>query len=250
MFTQASFASITRSIAGHLPLLILAAFMSADVSAKGFCDKCDGFLSHFYVGGDGQLRHMDYKANYGHNLFRDDQWGGNIYIGARINCNIGLELGFESSRTKHRITSLTEGEIVTGVPVPSDLSPAIFKNQAKISAPHINLIGFFPSCEGSKLLYVGSVGIAYARSEYTRRTLEMAGIPAQTYRVFSESNLMPRVMGGLQYQFAENISVRGTLTWENTKILHAESIFSSAFVSAVRPEGSLNVGLGLVWCCF
>lgn len=250
MFTHVSLGSITRRIVGHLLILLLAALMSSAISAKKFCDKCEGFLSHFYIGGDGQLRHMDYKANHGHNLFRDDQWGGNIYIGARINCNVGVELGFEKTRTKHRVTSLTEGEIVTGVPVPPELAPAEFRNQANITAPHISLIGFFPTCQDSNLLYVGSIGIAWGKAEYTRRTLTMAGIPAQTYTAFSESNLLPRVMGGLQYQFSDNLSVRGTLTWENTKVLHAESLLGTAFVSSVKPEGSVIVGLGLVWCCF
>lgn len=234
----------SRSPSLHLASFCLISIISTQAAAL----YRDDFLSNLYLGADLQARHMSFKSDFGHNLFRNHFTQGNFYGGFMFNCFSAIEFGYEEGRTRHRQTTLTAGEISAGVVIPEDLAPATFRNSSRVAGYHLDLVGYFSQCETDPLKFITSFGFAYAKGTFIRTTKQLAELPMETGRVYTRRRLVARVMAGLQYKFLENFSARGTLTWENTKGLKSISNDSASFfINQVRPEDSVIASLGLVW---
>lgn len=210
----------------------------------------DDWCLNPYIGGDLQYRYMNFKKNYGHNLFNHNFPQINLYAGVKLNPYFGVEAGWEAAMTRYRKTTLTAGEIATGITIPPALAPGLFKNRVKVYGPHADLVGYYPLDEACKLELIGSLGFALLKGAFERRSISMNNVPSNTVRTFKPYKALLRLMGGLQYKYDDNWSVRTTIGWENTRRLASvanEGGNPNGEIPEVKPRDSFLASLGLVW---
>lgn len=203
--------------------------------------------TRLYVGVDMQIRRMDYKGGFGDNLLKKHSPQSNFYGGLRFNSCLGIELGYDTTRTRTRESTLTTGDILNGNALPLSMSPATFKSKSKISGAHADLVGFYPFYEGSPTQLLGAVGVSVLKGTFERRTLSFGGgDPVNVVRAFSQRKAALRLTAGLEYQFLQNFGSRLTVGWVNTsKMLIGAKNTTLAIL--IKPKNSIVYGLGFYW---
>lgn len=170
-----------------------------------------------YAGIDAQYRYMDAQRNFGGNLFRNNFPQGNVYVGLKFNEFFGAEVGYEATTRKNRTVTLGPGASANG-PVLDSTTTVTYNTTAKIQGPHADLVGFYPICPEYCLELIGSVGVASLTAKYQRTAVILDGTPINpVLRTFSNRRAILRASAGLQHMLCDNVGVRGTIGWENTK---------------------------------
>lgn len=232
-----------------MAVCLTTSLISADVMAW---DK-DYWGFSPYIGVDAQGRYMPFRKGYGNKLFDRVFPEANIYIGARFNCYLGLEFGYESARSRKREVTLYAGDMAVGSPIMDGASPVTFKTKARLYGPHLDLVGYYPlspyfDCDVELL---GSFGLSAIRAKFDRTTVSIANLPTTTTtRNFISYKFMPRVSTGLQYMFWECVGIRATITWENTSRTHSHATNDPDQVANptwLRANDSLIGGLGILY---
>jgi hypothetical protein len=193
---------------------------------------------------------MDFKGGYGDNLLRHNSPQGNGYVGLQFNEHVALEVGYESTITKNRLTTLTTGDVASGTPVPARASPVVFISKIKMKGPHIDVVGFYPFYEGSPLQLWGSIGVAFIKGTAERQRISMANQPAFMVRTLSADKRVLRFAGGLQYMLGDHLGVRGTLGWVDTNrlVIFSNDNIPSTILPEIKAKGTTFYGLGFLWC--
>lgn len=204
-----------------------------------------------YIGADIQERRMDFKGGFGDNLLYRTAPQGNFYAGFRFNDYMGLEAGYESTKTRSRTVTLTAGEIAAGAPILPAGSPAIFRSKIKIHGPHVDLVGFLPICEVCcPFDILGSIGIARLKAEAERTTVAMGPLAQPgTTRTLSTSKTVWRFAAGLQYNWTDHLGLRATINWVDTGklVLSATDNIAGRVVPEIKPKVSTVYGFGALW---
>lgn len=217
--------------------------MAWDKDFWGFCP---------YAGMDAQYRNMPFRKGYGNKLFGERYFQGNIYIGARYSCNLGLELGYENGSTLKKESTLYAGDMAAGSLIEDDCSPATFQTKAQLYGPHIDLVAYYPiSCFlNHEVEALGSFGLVALKEKFERRTISLNGISRGTIRNFVAYKFLPRIMIGLQYKLMDCVGIRGTVGWEDTSRLGKQANNTDPLAnnpSWVRPHDSLMGNLGVIF---
>ncbi len=206
----------------------------------------------FYFGLDGQIRNMGYKKGFGDLVIRKSHPQYNVYLGYKINENIWLEIGEESTQTKVKHSNVVTGQRVTGNLLPRDLSPALFKTKIKVRGPHLDLVFSKRILNDTPLSAIGSVGLSQLTIIY-ERNLIAAGIPPCALgmeKTLKKKSVALRAMGGIQYTFDNGMGLRVSLNFVNTgnMVVKVKDSDSRKFLiePRVRPKDSLSAGIGLV----
>jgi hypothetical protein len=200
-----------------------------------------------YLGVDGQWRRADFKGGFGDNLFAHTYPQANAYGGFKFLENVGLEFGYEMARSRSRITILTTGDIAAGTPIVPATSPVTFRSQGKFQGPHVDLVGFYSICpEQSPIQLVGSIGVAFLKGTFERRTIKMQNITVNTNRTLSEHKAVLRLAGGLQYMLTDHLGIRGMLGWVNTSrmVIFANDGLPGRYIPEVKPKNSAFWSIG------
>lgn len=200
-----------------------------------------------YIGIDAQGRHVDFDSKFGKNIFKRDYPQGNLYAGVRLCDYIGLEAGYEWSKTMHRTSSLAAGQPYLGAPVLAGLNPLQIVGTSKFDGWHANIVGFLPITEEYCADLFVSVGIVQMRASF-HPTADPGDINER--RVFNKTNTLARANIGVQSLIIGNLGVRLMAGWENTKRmtltprdnLH-ENI--SNINQRVKLKDSFNYGIGI-----
>ena len=201
-----------------------------------------------YIGVDAQVRRMDYKGGFGDNIFRHHSPQGNIYAGARLNDNIGVELGYQATRTRARTATLLAGDISLGGLIAPVLSPCVVKSKVKIQGPHLDVVGFYTLSERYPLQVMGSVGVSVLKSTFERKTISLPNPNVRKLtRTISKRKAVLRLGIGLQNMFTERFGARLTLNWVNTTRITAKSNDNVTPQAFAKPKNSTVYGIGILW---
>lgn len=202
-----------------------------------------------YVGADVQVRRMEFKEGYGDNLFPHHSPQRNLYAGIRLNDWIGVEGGYETTRTRTSDVTLTTGYVAAGAVILAAASPAVFRSSVKTQGPHVDLVGFYSLREDLPIQLIGSVGLSFFKGTFERRCVSMSypPIPGRV-RTFSKRKAVLRIMGGLEYKWDSHFGTRATIGLVKTgKIVILANDGLPGFTSKIKLKDSIVYGVGIFW---
>src|SRR5262245_49700944 len=102
---------IKKSLAILAPLALLAT--STSVCALGPFDL-DCFQPRPYLGGEAQIRFMNFDRDHGGNVVHRRYPQANLFAGVKLFDYVGLEAGYEASAKVHRDVRLVPGQFTVG----------------------------------------------------------------------------------------------------------------------------------------
>lgn len=250
---------MNKKLTSFVALIIMLAASVTASADDAFCDFKP------YIGVDAQLRRMVSPRGYGNPPFNHNYAQGNLFAGVQFNRYLGIEVGYEASRTKHKSQSLHAEDFIFGNNLNSySIFPGVAVSaKSKISGWNLNITGAIPLYEDC-LDLIGSIGFAQLKPKVDLAFTELFGLSAsqlaglntiidQGYVRFPRKNkTVPRVMLGLQYMFHCNIGFRLTVGWEQTSKLNLRLgtnflpeqppvVFTARFKNSIMP------GVGLFW---
>lgn len=225
-----------------------------------------------YAGVDAQIRHLDFKKNFGGNALKKNYPQGNFFAGFKFHEYVGLEFGYTVSEKKTAHVRHDNADIVFGAPLaqPRPLIPSVGSSShssAKIKGWNANVVGFFPIlCEDDSLQLLGSIGVAQlkVKIKHTLTTTFNAIDGTQDIDIIDTDLLnstpnkkfhkkykpLLRISGGIQNMLTNCIGVRALVTWENTAKLKTAGRDVASGVTTltmIKPKSSVNYGLGIFW---
>lgn len=232
------------------PLLLLAA------STSTVANPLEKWNMKPYLGVEGQVRHMPFKENLGHNLFKKDYAQGNGFVGIKFMDKLGIELGYEQGLKKTARSANPNRAIELGVPLPTfGRNYYLYSfNSLRIYGPHASVIAFFPFCIcDEKFEFVASVGAASLRIKAIHQPYLTSDGPISaavreiSRTEFKKRKTVLRAMGGLQYMMTKYAGVRASVAFEKTSkfrnIRPSNNVFREHFRASLHD--SLNYGLAL-----
>lgn len=222
--------------------IILAFMVCGSVSSEPLNEFLD-----FYGGVDYQIRRMKFKNGLGDNLLHKTHPQGNIYAGFKLNDNLALEIGHESTITRTCESTLMSGECSAGTPVSKIIEPAVFNTKIKIKGPHFDLVGIYPLVE-YPIQLLGAVGISSHKVTVERKTVKFGKPPVYTgtVRTMLKHNISLRCMAGTQYLTDSGLGIRGSLTFIKTRkiVIRKNDDNPSLIIPTIRPKDSIVYGIG------
>lgn len=203
------------------------------------------YLPRFYVGGDLQVRKMHFVNDFGGNALKDEYPEGNIYFGIKGNEYIGMESGFEFSKSHTRTVLLQPGSVLFGVQQEFLLRQNIV---TKIRGLHTSLIGFIPLWEGGheSIKLLAAAGVVNLKIHIRNLITEIQNMPAAEPLFLSGSKNVLRLMTGIQYMYNCNIGFRANIRWENTAELKNIAPIGFYTPEKAKAKNSYVYGLGIV----
>ena len=136
-----------------------------------------------YAGINVEGRHMNFSSGFGDNLFARNYPQIDIYTGVKLNEFWGVELGYETTFSQRKTTTLTPGAINLGIPITADVVSAQFRNSSRISGAHLDLVGFWCIPEYPIELF-GTIGASYLAAKFQRLTQAVNGVATSIPRTF------------------------------------------------------------------
>ena len=219
-----------------------------------------------YIGVDAQMRHMGFQKDFGGNILKKKNPQGNFFAGLKFNQYVGVEVGYEFSKTQRIIKDSYPNDIIFGQSIPA-FSPDVLSVEnlhrtfSKINGWNANLVGFLPVLqEKNDVQLIGSIGVANLKLQ-TKNTLttteveSFIGDPNDTFTIISTKNIfykkrkaILRIASGIQYKINDCIGLRAMVSWENTSKLKAkakDAITEKALLGMTAPKNSFQYGLGM-----
>lgn len=217
------------------------------LSSFSFANTAPQWALRPYVGIDAEIRFMHFKDDFGGNLLPHRFFQGNGYGGILLNSHIAVEIGYEGILARTKTVTLHTGDLVNGVGLSSNLSPANFKSKIKLKGPHVDIVGFYYFYDNSPLHLIGSIGAVNLKGTVFRQVTEFAGASVAINRSSSGSKTVLRLKGGLQYLYDDNWGVRATFGWVNTRKMTITANDGGRTSFYFKPKDSTVYDLGLFW---
>lgn len=234
-----------------LTKLVMSATLAGFASSAAAFDlpACPDMCLKPYVGGDIQLRTLQYGRDNGGNLFGKSFSQLNGYLGLELNEYVALELGYEYAFSRKRNVRIGPGQTaVGGDPVGAG---GFEDSTAKVGLQgvHGSLVGKFPiwDCPNLKLLATAGVTSLSVNLSNTPFADDFGPLSGERDRTFRQEKLVARLGLGLQHMVTDCIGIRGLVVWEDTsQFKHMRptqpNIDPSTFA---RLRSSFNYSLGL-----
>lgn len=228
--------SIAISNASRIKSAISLMFVALPMAVQ----SCLAFEVHYnldaYAGADTKIRRMEFKRNFGNNVFQDPFYTSlNVFLGYKMNQYFGVEAGYELSDSKINSKYGNKGLFLFGNKLIDSLhgfnSITNFINaRSKVSGFNINIMGFLPINEKKNLNLIGSAGLGHLRSQTKCDLFEIGeanivlhdeyNVPVQRF-AHTKSQYKNRVVTirlntGVQYLTDRNFGIRALAGWENT----------------------------------
>ncbi len=226
--------------------ILFVALMVAGASAQAMMD----FDFNPYAGFDLGMRRMEYSNTYGGQAFVKNYAQGNLFVGTKLNPNVGVELGYTQTNNRKKSYTLSPGESAfTGAVVAAGTKLDV-KTKSRVSGFNVSVLGFYPIDDCNEV--IGAIGLA---SQKVRLSMQPLGdengaftVPAQqlSLRTISKSKTILTARLGVEHKFTDNLGVRALVGWENTsrfKKLQSKPV-ASAFATA---KDSVTGNVGVVW---
>ncbi|HET9843053.1 MAG TPA: hypothetical protein VFP93_00170, partial [Gammaproteobacteria bacterium] len=124
------------------------------------------FFLNPYVGVEGAWRHWPWDAEFGERHFKENYMNHNGVIGLQFHTFFAIEAGYQTTDRQQK-QKFYNGDGFTAEPVLGflrpfgDRAPVLHIAEARMSGPHINLIGLLPILNATTLY--ASLGVAWMR---------------------------------------------------------------------------------------
>lgn len=217
-------------------LLMALPLCFATTANAGLEDFC---LPSFYIGADAELRHLPLKENYGDNLYHKQYAQGNFFIGLKGNDYIGVEAGFEATSPRKHTTTVQNGDILFGIPIPGNGSVV---TRARLRNFYTSLMGFIPIFDCDNLSWIVGIGLSNIKIR-----LENIGISGNKRNPLdlTQSKSVIRLVTGVQYLFAKHFGIRATFRYENTAKFSNIQPLRSITAARAKANDSFICGVGI-----
>jgi len=186
-----------------------------------------------YIGLEYKQTWMKGKGDWA-NILPKSYPGASLFVGSRFNENVGIELGYSSTKRKSKSSStqslngvmLNNGANVSG------------STKVKVYGAYFDINGYLPIDQQFDL--IGSVGVALNKAKISYASNLAAG------DVSTKSRVLGRLGFGAQAMVNEWVGVRAMARWENNSRLHKGGTiqFDNKSVPAkiFKDAGSLSLG--------
>lgn len=180
------------------------------LAASAFPASAQDITFKPYVGLDLQRSVYSYKnedlgggTSLDNNKILEDNLDGiNMHVGNRFHKYVGAELGYFHTREESR--SIAAGsQIGTGLFLPSDS-----RTKIKTQGFTLDALGYLPVTQDAKLELIGTAGITWTKASFK---LDAPGVATESG---SESELGLRGGAGAQYNFTNNLNLRGLVRYQ------------------------------------
>lgn len=184
---------------------------AACLAALSFPAHAQEFNFKPYIGFDLQRTAYSYNDNYdiggglaldGDAILEDNLDGFNIHVGNRFSKHFGLELGY--FRTKEEGKNIANGATVG----PGTVATADFSTDVKVHGLTLDGLGYLPLGEQERFELIGTAGLSWSKAEVE------ATVPGVGSGDVDESEIGFRVGAGAQYNFTDNINLRGLVRYQ------------------------------------
>lgn len=217
-------------------------------------------VAEVYVGGGLQVRDLRMLNGHGKHSFVASAPAMDIYSGFKFSEFFALEAGFHAAKSKSRTaaynphgwwdgeTTTSDDEMSPVAPAPAPIpdasvrpvgGPAVMRNieqeaekilssnSIRVSGMHFGVAGFLP-IPNTDFNLVGSLGGSYLNTLFKANSVKTL-----KHRV---DTVVPRAMGGVEYNLGEGLKVRCSAVWERT---------SRVKVRYVKMKDSVHYGAGI-----
>lgn len=198
-----------------------------------------------YAGVDAQMRHMSFERHFGGNIFHKSYPQANVFLGLKFKECVGVEIGYEFSKTQRHARNYNVGDVVFGQIITSGASNPLLVSEsfsghasAKTYGWNFNLVGFYPVfCGDNNMQLIASIGFAHLRltahhvllnrnvllnefalEEGLRIPITDVILEARNYK--RRKNIF-RMATGVQHMWGDCLGIRALITWEYTTKLKA-----------------------------
>jgi len=164
-----------------------------------------------YIGFDLQRMVVDYNESIdagggnvlnGDTLLEDSLDGFNIHAGNRFHQNFGLELGY--FRTREEEKSISAGTTVG----PGLVATGNFSTDVQVQGITLDALGYIPLDQANRFELIGTAGLSWSKAD-----VEIT-IPGVGSADEDESEFGFRVGAGAQFNFTENVNMRGLVRYQ------------------------------------
>lgn len=230
-----------------------------------------------YAGIDAQMRHMGFDKNYGGNVLRKTYPQGNVFFGLKFKEYVGVEFGYEFSKTQRHARTYHAGDTIFGQRLVAASSPLLLSQDfsghtaSRTYGWNFNLVGFFPVlCGDNNLQLIGSLGFARLKLKVhhliTNTTVSLNSFAFQlpldprirqplTQTISESTNYKHRknifrIATGVQHMWGDCLGIRALITWEHTAKLQVKKnqnavTASGLILTQAKPQNSLLYGVGV-----
>ncbi len=200
-----------------------------------------------YIGGSIKIVHTIYETGYGNNLLTHNLPEIGVFSGVRLNENLSVEVGHESSILRERFNTLSHPERAAGTPIPQALSPINFLSKITIRGPYLDVIGAYPIRGRSSALF--SMGVSFLKARAERHATCICNEFNGRNRRMKGDKFVLRLSTGFQYRVADNLRLRTTVGWMNTSKLRLKyrDLVCAKSYPEIRPKDTLNCSFGILW---
>lgn len=200
-----------------------------------------------YIGIDLGVRHMPYVNNHGGYVFAHNYNLVNIYVGAKMNNCLGVELGGEFSHKKQRNVKLLPGKDFGEFSL-IDNEFSQLESSSQINGWNMNLVGYCP-VENSAFQLIGMLGFASLHINATTMIGDdETGPQPPIILSFKSTKITPRISGGFCYLLNHHFNIRGLITYEGTRnFKYMRPKQNSPFIATAKNSFLYSVGLFYVF---
>jgi len=210
------------------------------MTSVAFCET-EVPKSRFYLGSHAQVRKTDFDKKFGQAIMRKSHNQFHHFIGFKISENFAIEVSREAMISKSKKTTLMEGQMFNGIPIPKNLAPSLFSTNMKLKAINLDIVLYKQLFDDIPLSFVPSIGISHITIEVTRDNLHCGNFSGKIpTRVFNKSFLSLKPSAALQYDFENGFSLRTSASFINTNGTKLTTHDSHMFKLKAKPRVNLK----------
>jgi hypothetical protein len=202
---------------------------------------------HPLIGVDIQHRNMEFKTDFGDNLWKETYPQANLYLGLRYGSYFGFVVGHENSKTRSQTVNLSPGETFLGVPLTDGLT---LHASGDIKGTYAQLMGYYPvPFLKSTELFLG-LGIIHNKMDLDDEIIAINDVAQNPPLLFTTpaSDTHAKIEVGIQKIICNHFGLRAVAGWENTsEFKNIRALQALTDPRHLDLKDTWTVGAGFFW---
>lgn len=197
------------------------------------------------IGANTQLCEMCFKRSHGGKIFKNQNFGGSVFLGIKINDYLSLEPGYQyMSATKKAIIYAEDN--LFGITVPSGASPSLFKSKLTMDGPYLDFILKLKMLEDDKFKPFVGIGFWSTNAKFSRDWVLTNFVVLSSKKTFESQKILKRFIVGFNYHIKDDLSLSFRATHVNTGKLYSRQVSGTMFRlgDSVSPKNSMCYSIG------
>jgi hypothetical protein len=227
-------------LGGKLIRLFVVFFSIINIAAHA--NDNVNFNSLFYLGLDAVYSNMQFRKDFGRNIFNKSTVGGNIAFGYSLTNTIGFEVGHEEAKKKKTEVTLYEKNYAAGWLVTNYTGPVVFKSEFRQRHSYFGVIfnsNINEDCFAS-ILFGASLSKIKAQYSMLQSRSTITGIDH-----YSKTKLIPTARLALIFKLADHVGIRIFSTWRDTNKFKIKSKEYKSYT--IKLNNYFNWGIGVLF---